>query len=140
MGRVIARGNPKSPLRHTLGALHTPPAHFPHTKLRSACAIQVVPHIVLQQTPADYHAHLGSSIHMSEPSADQYRTRNYPLLIRMTEKDKAALHALAESVGCSLSDWITMEVRKQVRERNIVVHPLSVYSTSKLRPQKNPRR
>ena len=55
------------------------------------------------------------------------RTKDFQTMVRSSREDKAALHALAEYWGISVSDCIVMLARKAIREERIPVRDLEYY-------------
>lgn len=55
------------------------------------------------------------------------RTKDYQTMVRSSREDKAALHALSEYWGISVSDAIIMLARKEIRKEQIQVRDLDHY-------------
>lgn len=65
---------------------------------------------------------------MNATRKEPNRTKSHATLLRQSEEDKAALHALAEHHGISMADLVTMLIRREIRREGIIPKPLNHYT------------
>jgi hypothetical protein len=62
------------------------------------------------------------------PRNEPNRTKAFQTLVRTTAEDKAAMHALADYYGISMSDLVTLLIRKELKREGVKVRPLEHYT------------